>query len=238
MKKLFVVLTILMVSLNAYASDLDYDSLYDAAFPFESKLFNDIDPFENEDSIKYAYSPYPLFRTSANLYFKDYTIEPGYYSLTPRVLKGKDYVFFKQNGKVQFIIPVAKKEATPINFYEANTPQMKKTVWQKFSSGVRDKFYSTAKNSMKAPPPKSHINIDADTKYIILTLFYGEDKYTLLFRRTPYWYLKKLWFFFNLSLVTTYPHLEQAKILPVESIGIKLCLQVTISSNSSPWIEE
>lgn len=203
MKKLFVLLTILMVSMSTFAADLDYDSLYDAAMPFESKLFNDIDPFENEDSIRYAYSPYPLFRTSANLYFKDYTIEPGYYSLTPRILKEKDYVFFKQNGKVQFIVPVVKKEATPLNFYEANTPQMKKTKWQKFTSTVKDKFYTAAKDSMKTPPPKSHINVDVDTKYIIITLFYGEDKYTLLFRRTPYWYLKKLRFLFNLLCVTT-----------------------------------
>ena len=186
MKKLLVILALLISSTGIYAAELDYDALYDAAFPFESRLYNDIDPFEDEDSIKYAYSPYPLFRTSAYLYFKDYAIEPGYYSLTPRVLKGKDYVFFKQNGKVQFIIPVAKKEATPINFYEANTPQMKKTLWQKFSSGVRDKFYTVAKDSMKAPPPKSHINIEVEIEYLILTLFYGEDKYILLFKRTPY----------------------------------------------------
>ena len=73
MKKIFVLLTILIFSSTAFASDLDYDALYDAAFPFESRLFNDIDPFENEDSIKYAYSPYPLFRTSAYLYFKDFS---------------------------------------------------------------------------------------------------------------------------------------------------------------------
>ena len=186
MKKIFIALSLLIFSISAFAADMDYDALYDAAFPFESRLFNDIDPFENEDSIKYAYSPYPLFRTSAYLYFKDYAIEPGYYSLTPRVLKGKDYVFFKQNGKVQFIIPVAKKEQTPINFYEANTPQIKKTKWQKFSGAVRDKFYTMAKDSMKTPPPKSHINVEVDIKYIVLTLFYGEDKYTLLFKRTPY----------------------------------------------------
>ena len=186
MKNLFVVLVLLIFTAGSFATELDYDSLYEAAFPFESQLYNNIDQFEDEDSIKYAYSPYPLFRTSAYLYFKDYAIEPGYYSLTPRVLKGKDYVFFKQNGKVQFIIPVAKKEATPINFYEANTPQIKKTIWQKFSSTVKDKFYSTAKDSMKAPPPKSHIDIKVEIEYIVLTLFYGEDKYILLFKRTPY----------------------------------------------------
>ena len=114
MRKFLLFLTLfLFLSMNAFASELDYDSLYDAAMPFESRLYNDIDPFEDEDSIRYAWSPYPLFRTSAFLYFKEYTIEPGYYSIVPRTLQGKDYILFKQNGKVQFIIPVAKKENTP-----------------------------------------------------------------------------------------------------------------------------
>ncbi len=185
MKKLFTVLSILILSAS-YVSAADYDSMYDAAQPFPSKLFNDIDPFEDEDAIKYAYSPYPLFRTSAYLYFKDFAIEPGYYSLTPRKLKGEYYVFFKQGGKVKFIIPVAKKEATPVNFYEANLPKIKQTAMQKFTGKIRDKFYTISKDSMKVPPPKSLVNVDVEVKYIIVTLYYGEDKFTVLFRRTPY----------------------------------------------------
>lgn len=152
MKKILTIL-LLIIGLNAYANS-DYDALYEAAEPFQSKLYNDIDPFEDQDMIMYAWSPYPLFRTSANLYFKDMKIEPGYYSLTPRELGGKYYVLFKQAGKVQFIIPAAKKEATPLNFYEANTPKMKQTKWQKFASGVRKKFYDTAKSSMRSTPPR------------------------------------------------------------------------------------
>ena len=167
-------------------ADSDYDSLYDSAEPMKSRLYNDIDPFEDEDNIKYAWSPYPLFRTSANMYFKDFTIEPGYYILTPRTFSGKDYILFKQNGKVQFAIPVAKKENTPMNFYEANTPKVKLTPMQKFASGVRKKFYDTAKNSMRITPPKSLVNVEVDTKFIILTLYYGEYKYIALFKRSPY----------------------------------------------------
>jgi len=189
MKKLFVLIIFLLLSvvnpLYAIAED-DFDSLYDAAEPFASKLYNDIDPFEDEDSIKYAWSPYPLFRTSSYLYFKDYKIEPGYYSLTPRKLKGKDYVFFKQAGKVQFIIPVAKKEKTPLNFYDANTPKIKQTKWQKFASGVRKKFYDTAKDSMRSTPPKSLVNVEVEVKYIIISLYYGDDKYIILFKRSQY----------------------------------------------------
>ena len=185
MKKILIVIfTIIFIQSAGYTAD--YDSMYDAAKPFGSKLYNDIDPFEDEDAIKYAYSPYPLFRTSATLYFKDYAIEPGYYSLTPRQLKGEYYVFFKQGGKVKFIIPIAKKEATPLNFYDANIPKVKQTKMQKVAGKIRNKFYEISKDSMRMEPPKSLVNVDVEVKYIIVTLYYGEDKFTILFRRTPY----------------------------------------------------
>lgn len=187
MKRLFLLVLVLFFSLGSvYASDMDYDSLYEATQPFESKLYHDIDPFQDEDNIKYYWSPYPLFRTSADLYFKDYKIEPGYYLLTPRTLKDKDYVFFKQNGKVQFIIPVAKKERTPVNFYDANTPQVKKNAWQKFTGAVSKKFYNIAKDSGRVTPPSALVHVDVEVKYIIISLYYGEDKYIMLFKRSPY----------------------------------------------------
>lgn len=185
MKNLFLFIAILLYSAVPVFAD-DYDALYEAAVPFESQLYNDIDPFQDEDNIKYSWSPYPLFRTSADLYFKDFKIEPGYYLLTPRTLKDKDYVFFKQNGKVEFIIPVAKKERTPLNFYDANIPKMKLTKWQKFTTGVKEKFYNTAKDSGRVTPPSSFISVDVEIKYVIISLYYGEDKYILLFKRSPY----------------------------------------------------
>ncbi len=184
MKKLLIIIFILFLSSAVYAED--YDALYNAAEPFGSKLYNDIDPFEDEDAIKYAYSPYPLFRTSTTLYFKDYTIDAGYYSLVPRKLKGEYYVLFKQGGKVKFIIPIAKKEATPLNFYNANLPKIKQTKMQKAAGAIRKKFYNISKDSMKMEPPKSLIHVDVEVKYIIIIFYYGEDKFTLLFRRTPY----------------------------------------------------
>ncbi len=185
MKKIVLTL-IFVVSLMQCAYCADYDALYDAAQPFGTKLYNDIDPYQDEDTLKYSWSPYPLFRTSADLYFKDITIPPGYYLLTPRELKGHDYVLFKQNGKVEYIIPVVKKDLTPLNFYDADVPKVKLTAWQKFTTGVRKKFYDTAKSSGRSTPPSSYINIEVEVKYIIMTLYYGENKYTLLFRRSPY----------------------------------------------------
>lgn len=185
MNKIFILLFITIVfSQTVFAED--YDTLYEKAEPFQTKLYNDIDPYQDEDTIKYSWSPYPLFRTSADLYFKDIKIDPGYYLLTPRTLNGKDYILFKQNGKVQYIIPAAKKEATPLNFYSANTPQIKKTKWQKFATTVRKKFYDTAKDSGRSTPPSSLVDINVEVKYIIMTLYYGEDKYTALFKRSPY----------------------------------------------------
>ncbi len=185
-KNLFLIIFFIFSALPVYSSDLDLDTLYESAEPFSSKLYNDIDPYQDEDTIRYAWSPYPLFRTSAELYFKNIKIEPGYYLLTPRTLKEKDYVLFKQNGKVEHIIPVVKKEATPLNFYNANTPQIKKTKWQKFTQAIRKKFYDTAKDSGRSTPPSSLINIDVETKYIIMNFYYGENKYIVLFKRSPY----------------------------------------------------
>ncbi len=188
MKYLLVILlfiNIIFIQPSASA-DMDYDSLYNKTEPFTSKLYNNVDPYEDEDAIKYAWSPYPLFRSAAYLYFKDIKIEPGYYILTPRNIKDKDYILFKQNGKVQHIVPAAKTERTPLNFYEANTPQMKKTRWQKFTTGVRDKFYEISGDSMRTAPPKSFVNVEAEVSFIIVTMYYGEKKYTIIFKRNPY----------------------------------------------------
>lgn len=187
MKKFFLCLFIFLVSIApVFANDMDYDSLYESAELYTSKLYNGIDPFQDEDMIRYAWSPYPLFRTSSYLYFKDIAIEPGYYSLTPRKLGEKYYVLFKQNGKVSHIVPVVTKDTTPLNFYEANTPQRKLTGWQKFATKVRKKFYDTAKDSMRSTPPSSLVNVDVENKYVIMSLYYGDDKFITLFKRSPY----------------------------------------------------
>lgn len=185
MKKFLLLILMFIFSLTPVYAE-NYDALYDAAELFQSKLYNDIDPFQDEDTIRYSWSPYPLFRTSADLYFKDIKVEPGYYLLTPRTLGGKDYVLFKQNGKVMHIVPVAKKEATPLNFYNANTPEIKKTKWQKFTTNVRKKFYDTAKDSGRSTPPNSLVDISVEVKYIIMNFYYGENKYVVLFKRSPY----------------------------------------------------
>ncbi len=187
MKKIAVLLFILLtLKLPSVAQIDDYDLLYYQAQKCDVKLMHDIDPFQDEEYQKYAWSPYPLYRTSSYMYFKDITIPPGYYLLTPRKLKGIDYVLFKSAGKVKYIIPAVKKETVPIDFYQKQMPVPKQTKWQKFTKNVKDKFYSTFKSSKKIPPPKAFIDFKPEGRYFIIKLYYGDDCYVMAFRKNQY----------------------------------------------------
>ncbi len=189
MKKFFIVFTVLL-SLCAKQSfaDTDYARLYQNVQVPDFELVHNLDPFQNEDYQKYAWSPFPLFRLSSDVYFKNQTIPAGYYILTPRTMKGRDYVFFKEAGKVKYIIPVVKKEIVPIDFYHANLPTPKYTKWQKFCKSTRDGFYTIFRNSSKkAPPPQSYIvteNIEGNMYLIVV--YYGQEKSYLVFKSQKY----------------------------------------------------
>lgn len=185
MKKVLLLLFTFLFFVSGAFSAEDYNAMYENAGLFGSRLYNDIDPYEDEDNIKYAYSPYPLFRIAADLYFKEYMISSGYYSLAPRTLKGRDYVLFKQGGKVKFIIPAVKKEMTPPDFYSADIPRRKKSLWQKFTEGCSNTFYRIFRSSQKIPPPKSYISAETYENFLIICVYYGKEKYTLLFKRMP-----------------------------------------------------
>lgn len=189
MKK-FINFILILFLLNIYnikaLADIDYDALYYQSYSTPPKLMNSIDPYQDEDCIKYAWSPYPLFRTSSTLYYMDKTIPPGYYLLTPRNLKDKDYVFFKENGKVSFIIPVAKKEAVSPYFYEQYLPKPKLTKWQQFWKNRSDQFYKHHKRSMKMPPPPSYIEVSDVGDCFLIKLYLDTDCYWLLFKRVKF----------------------------------------------------
>lgn len=182
-----ILLTILFISnliLVNEAKALDYISLYNEAKPADFELIHNIDPYQNEDYLKYAWSPFPLFRLSSDVHFKGQTIPAGYYILTPRTMQGNDYVFFKEAGKVKYIIPVVKKELVPIDFYHNNLPLPKQTKWQKLCKNTRDGFYTVFRNSSrKTPPPSSYITTEIlDGGYYSIILHYGESKYYLVFK--------------------------------------------------------
>lgn len=186
MIKKILLLTLLIFTsfqLGAYA-ETEYAKLYEQAQTPNFELVFNIDPYQNEDYQKYAYAPYPLFRLSSDVYFKKQTVPAGYYILTPREMKGNEYIFFKEAGKVKYIIPVVKKELVPVDFYHNNLPTPKYTKWQKFCKGTSEKFYKIFKNSSKkAPPPKSYViteNIEGNMYLIVL--YYGEHKYYMVFK--------------------------------------------------------
>lgn len=167
-------------------ADIDYDSLYYQSNSTPPKLMHSIDPYQDEDNLKYAWSPYPLFRTSSTLYYMDKTIPPGYYLLTPRKLKDVDYVFFKENGRISFVIPVAKKEAVAPMFYDQYLPKPKLTKWQQFWKNRSDTFYKHHKNSKKMPPPPAYIEVADVGNYFLVKLYFDTDCYWLLFKCSKY----------------------------------------------------
>lgn len=185
MKKLILFVSIILFFCPMVCkAETSYTQLYQNAQVADFDLVHELDPYQNEDYQKYAYAPYPLFRLSSEVYFKSQTIPAGYYILTPRTIKDKDYVFFKEAGKVKYIVPVVKKELVPIDFYHNNLPTPKYTKWQGFCKDTREKFYTVFRNSSKkAPAPQSYViteNIEGDMYLIVL--YYGETKYYLVFK--------------------------------------------------------
>lgn len=180
---LFVLFNLISNSANAQT---DYATLYQNAQKPDFELVFNIDPYQNEDYQNYAWSPYPLFRLASDVNFKGQVIPAGYYILTPRTIKDKEYLFFKEAGKVKYIIPVVKKELVPVDFYHNNLPTPKYTKWQSFCKKTREGFYNTFKNSSKkASPPQSYIiteNVEGNMYVIIL--YYGEYRYYIVLKST------------------------------------------------------
>jgi len=187
MKK-FILITLFLffVFAQSVSADTDWDGLYNDSKPFETKLMYDIDPFQDEDNFKYSYSPYPLFRTSCHLYYKNLHIPSGYYHLTPRKMNGRYFVFFKTNGKVNFIIPVVRREVSPSQYYKKFMPNPKLTMAQAFSKKWMNFWGRVFKNSGKQPPPPSFVELSDVGSYYVLKLYFQEFCYYTVYKKTPY----------------------------------------------------
>ena len=114
--------------------ELDFTDVEDAyrKMPVpQFRYMHDIDPGEYQDTMYSTWSPYPLFRLTAPLFFKSVAIQPGYYLLTPREHEGKWYILFKEAGRIKYIVPCYKHETVPMGFYENNLPKVKMTRPQK-----------------------------------------------------------------------------------------------------------
>lgn len=160
----------------------DYPGIYNSLEPATHSYMHNIDPDQYYDMKDATWAPYPLLRLNSYIYFKNSSIEPGYYLLTPREHKGKWYMLFKQNGKVSHIIPVYERDIVPEFFYEKHIPKPKLTGAQKVHMGVLD-FLGKFKSTKRKEPIKSYMEInDLENHFVSIVIYYGNHKYYTIFR--------------------------------------------------------
>lgn len=184
MKKVFLLIfAIFTCALKTFCTEFDYQQVYrDLETPSLSFIHN-MDPDQYYDCKDYARTPYPLFRLSSNLFFKNLTIQPGYYQLTPREYKGNTYILFKQNGQICFIIPTYKKDFVPEGFYDSVYPVQKKKFSEKFQNGLATIIGKMCKKSKRAPMPKSYLEVNnLDNNFVSIVIYYKEFRYYTIFR--------------------------------------------------------
>ncbi len=168
---------------DEYTEDIDIEQMYrDMPVP-DFKYVHDIDPGEYQDTMYSTWSPYPLFRLTAPLFFKTVKIDPGYYLLTPREHDGSWYILFKEAGKVKYIVPCYKKEMVPLDFYKNNLPQIKMTKVQL----IREKFLKfvgkNVKSSKRKPIPDTYLEAsDLDNNFISIIVYWGNYRYYFVLR--------------------------------------------------------
>ena len=173
-------------SLQTFASEKEtYDEIYERLAPADFEYIFGIDPYQAEDYTKYMYSPYPLFRVGVPFIFKDIKIEPGYYILTPRKKNGKTYVLFKEQGRVKYLIPVYEIYLVDPLFYDQYIPEKRKGFWEKAGEKTSNFFGRLfPQKTQRMPAPKAYIEVnDIDREYFQVILFYGTQKYYMLFRQ-------------------------------------------------------
>ena len=160
----------------------NYAEIYNNLEPAKHSYLHGIDPDEFYDVKDATWSIYPLLRLNSPIYFKNITIEPGYYLLTPREHKGKWYMLFKQNGRVVHIIPVYDRDYTPEHFYDEHIPKPKLKPSQKIHMGIL-KGVGKVKSSKRQEPVKNYLEVnDLDNYFIDIIIYYGNHKYSTIFR--------------------------------------------------------
>lgn len=181
----YVILLIILISaaLSTTAATVDYEQIYrDLEVP-KVKYIHDIDPGEYYDTKDSTWSPYPLFRLTSPLYFKDITVEPGYYLLTPREYKGDWYMLFKEAGKVRYAIPIYDKEIVPATFYDDTLPQPKLAPTQKMHLKMLEFVGKHISSSKRKPTPQTYLEVtDLDNNFVSIVIYWGDYKYYTIFR--------------------------------------------------------
>ncbi|MBR1460149.1 hypothetical protein IJ596_00745 [bacterium] len=171
------------ISAEELDAAVDVEKMYrDMPVP-DFKYIHNIDPDEYQDTRYSTWSPYPLFRLTAPLYFKSVAIQPGYYLLTPREHEGKWYILFKEAGKVKYIVPCYKREVVPMNFYQNNLPQIKMTTPQKIREMALQFVGKHFDSSKRKPIPDTFLEAsDMDNNFISLIVYWGNYRYYFVLR--------------------------------------------------------
>lgn len=186
LKLIIIFLFISLVPLQTFAGEKEtFDEIYEKLQPADFEYMFGIDPYQAEDYTKYMYSPYPLFRVGVPFIFKDIKIEPGYYILTPRKKGGRTFVLFKEQGRVKYLIPVYDVDIVDPLFYDQYIPEKKKGFWAKTGEKTLN-FIGRLfpKKTQRMPAPKAYIEVnDIDREYFQVILFYGEQKYYMIFKQ-------------------------------------------------------
>ncbi len=147
------------------------------------RYVHDIDPGEYQDTRYSTWSPYPLFRLTAPLFYKTVAIQPGYYLLTPREHEGKWYILFKEAGKIKYIVPCYKRETVPFNFYKNNLPQIKLTTAQKIREKALKLIGKDVNSSKRKPIPDTYLEAsDEDNNFISIIVYFGNYRYYMVLR--------------------------------------------------------
>lgn len=170
---------------DEYTEDIDVEQMYrDMPVP-TFKYVHNVDPGEYQDVMYSTWSPYPLFRLTAPLFFKTIAIEPGYYLLTPREHDGAWFILFKEAGKVKYIVPCYKKEMVPIDFYKNHLPQIKLTKTQLIREKALKFIGKNVKSSKRQPIPDTYLEAsDLDNNFISIIVYWGNYRYYFVLRTT------------------------------------------------------
>ena len=160
----------------------NYVDIYKNLEPATHSYMHNMDPEQYYDIKDTAWSPYPLFRLNSPIYFKDRTIEPGYYLLTPREHEGNWFLLLKQNGNVAHIIPVYERDIVPEDFYEKHLAKPKYTKAQKIHMGVLN-WFGKFSSSKRKEPVKSYLEInDLENNFVSIVVYNANHKYSTIFR--------------------------------------------------------
>ncbi len=175
------------IALAEPSSVSNYDEIYFNLPASDISFENNIDPYEAEDNSKFQISPYPLLRTSAPLVFKNNNIQAGYYLVSPKQYEGKNYLLFKQQGRIKHIIPVYETSTiVPLTVYPNAAPPKPKKKVPDYPLWPFKKFFGIVMGANDPPPeiPQSLIKTyDLDSRYFEIDLYYNDKLYKTIYKK-------------------------------------------------------